>query len=145
MAHFFAVAFNAHLVAADHRAAVHQRAGNKPRAQLHHFLDGGRSHDGFHHVGFQEPFHGGFDIFQKFKDNRVAADFNAFAFGFALGFVLHVHMEADDDGVAGFGEQNVGLVDVARRGEDNIQLHFVGRNAKQRVFNGFNGALHVGL
>ena len=59
--------------------------------------------------------------------------------------MLHVHVKADDHGIAGFGQQNVGFIDIARRGEDNVQLHFVGRNAQQRVFNGFNGALHVGF
>ena len=61
------------------------------------------------------------------------------------GLAVGPHVEADDDGVRGGGEQNVGLGDGADAGVEDADANLLGGHALERVGEDFDRALHVAL
>ena len=89
--------------------------------------------------------HGLLDLLGHVVDDRVQADVDVLALGDVGRIAVGADVEADDDGVAGRGEQHVELVDGADAGMDDADLDLVVAQLQQRVGQHFGRALHVGL
>ena len=66
--------------------------------------------------GLEETVHGLGHLVLQLVDDGVEADLDLLLIGELLGLALGPHVEADDDGVGGGGEQDVGLGDGADTG-----------------------------
>ena len=62
-----------------------------------------------------------------------------------LGQSVRPHVEADDDGIGGAGQGNVGFADGTDCAVDHLDLHFFVGQLGQRLLHRFHGALHVCL
>ena len=62
-----------------------------------------------------------------------------------LCLALGTNVEADDDGVRGGGEEDVGLGDGADAGVEDADANLLGGHALEGVGEDFDGALHVAL
>ena len=58
---------------------------------------------------------------------------------------MRAHVEADDRGVGGFGQRDVGFGDAADAGMHDARPDFVGAELFERRDDGFDRALHVAL
>ena len=75
----------------------------------------------------------------------MEADVDLFLLGQKLGVALGPHVETDDDGVRGRGEEHVGLRDRTRAAVEDPELHLVRRKLGERLGDDLDRALHVGL
>ena len=78
-------------------------------------------------------------------DDRVQADVDLLALGHVGGVAVGPHVEADDDGVRGRGQQHVRLVDGADARVDDADLDLLVGELLQRVGQHLGRAAHVGL
>src|SRR5436190_6863225 len=78
-------------------------------------------------------------------DDRVRADFDAFARRDVFGVAVRPDVERNDDGVRCGREQHVRFVDRADARVDDSNLHFFIREFRQRVGEHFGRALHIAL
>ena len=73
---------------------------------------------------------------------RISTFFLLRQFG---GLALRAHVEADDDGVRGCGQQHVALGDGADAGVNDLDAHLLGGHEDQRIGQHFDRAGHVAL
>ena len=123
-------------VAAGHGAHLRHLEG------LAHLGDAGIL---FHDVGGQEAHARGVDLLDSLIDDAVQADVHLLLLGLHLRLARGAHVEADDDGVGGGGQRDVGLGDAAHGRVHDVDAHLGLVHLLERVAQRLDRALHVGL
>src|SRR3954452_13171495 len=96
-------------------------------------------------IGFEHALHRGTQLVQNLVDHRVVADLDALPLAHRAGVADGPHVEADDDRVGRRGKHDVGLVDAADAGADDVHRHLVLRQLGDLVLERLGGAGDVGL
>ena len=95
--------------------------------------------------GIEQAQHGQAHLVLQLVDDGVQANLDAFLLRQLGGLALGAHVEADDDGVGGGGQQHVALGDGADAGVDDLDAHLLGGHADQRIGQHFDRAGDVAL
>ena len=82
-------------------------------------------------------------LVDEFVDDRVELDLHALALGELTALALDLDVEAEHDGVGGAGQQDVGLVDRAGGGVDELSFDLVGLDVAERLADRLHRTLHV--
>ena len=96
-------------------------------------------------LGCQHTLHSVGDIVDGIVDDAVHPHLDLGGSGFFLGHVVGADIEADDDGVGGIGQVNVGLADGTDTGMDDADAHLIIGDLLQALLDGLGGALHISL
>ena len=96
-------------------------------------------------LGFEQAGHGLFDLVDQFVNDGVKFDLHALALGRSGRAVLRLDPETDDNGVGSGGEENVRLADRSDRGMDDLEVDLLRLDIAQRLHQGLEGSLHIGL
>ena len=99
--------------------------------------------DRFAEFGVEQSGHRVFDLVEQFINDAVELDLNAFAFRSGDRHVLHLCVEADDDGVRCACEQNVRFRDRADSCVNNVELDLLALDLLERGANRFDRSLGV--
>ena len=95
--------------------------------------------------GFEQAGHGLFDLVDKFVDNGVKLDLDAFVLGFVGDAAVDAGMEAKDDGVGSGGEGDIGLGDGSDSAVDDLEGDLLGIDLLEGFDDGFDRTLRIGL
>ena len=141
-----AVAHDAHLVVAVDLAFHDVAAGDG--AHLRHLE--GLAHLGdagvlFHDIGRQQTHARGVDVLDGLIDDAVQADVHLLLLGLLATLARGTDVEADDDGVGGGGQGDVGLGDAAHGRVHDVDAHLGLIHLVEGVAQSLDGALDVGL
>src|SRR5829696_439903 len=132
--------------AADEAAVADRAAGDRADARgLEELEDLSLAERLLDLLGLEHALHRRPQVLGHLVDHRVGADLDALALGGAASVGERADVEADDDGVGGRGEHDVGLVDAARGGADHIDDDLVLRELRDLVLERFERSGHVGL
>ena len=85
------------------------------------------------------------DFVDGVVDDGVESDFDFLFLGQAAGIGRRPYLEADDDGVGGGGQQDVGLGDGSHCLVDHVHVNLFGGELDEGVGQGLDGAVHVSL
>ena len=96
-------------------------------------------------LGLQHTHQGRLDVLDGLVDDPVGPHVDALLLGQRLGGDRRTDVEADDHGLRGRRQHDVGLVDAADTGEDDLDLDLGMRDVAQGFFQGLHRAAHVAL
>ncbi len=96
-------------------------------------------------LGREHALQGCFHIVQKVVNNAVASDVDLASLGERFRLCVGTYVKAEYNRVRGIRKHNVGFGDCTRAAVDNLDLHFVVGKFDNRLFDGFDRALHVAL
>ena len=118
-----AVSPDAHLLVADHSAGRNHTAGDNADARhLERRPDLGLAELLFLDRRLQQARHRRPDFLGQFVDDVVGPDLDVVRLGHLLDRRIDLHVEPDHNRVRRRRQQNVGLVDVAHAGVDDLHL-----------------------
>ena len=86
-----------------------EAAGDLALGEIEHLLDLGMADDALAHLRVEQAGHGFLHLVDQLVDDREKLDLDALALGGGGGGTLDLDVEADDDGIRGAGEQDVGF------------------------------------
>src|SRR5690606_19803429 len=150
----FQLAFKDHHVVtqyADRLVTVYGALGHHTAGHLtelrrtEHIAHIGNAHDIFAELRLEHASQGRFHIIDQVIEDAVVAQIQAFLLNQALGCSIRPHVEAEDNGVGGHGQADVGLGNAAHTGRYNLHLYLVVTQVLQRLGNGFQSTAHVSL
>ena len=95
--------------------------------------------------GSEHALEGKFDRIDRLVNNLVETDVNTFLVSHGFGHHVRTYVEADDDGVGGRCQGDIGLGDIADAGVDDLDNDFLVGELEQALAQCFDGALYVGL
>lgn len=119
--------------------------GDAAFGEVEELADFGVADDSFAEFGFEEAGHCLFDLVNELVDDAEEFDLDAFALGGGGGVVFDSDAKADDDGVGGASEEDVGLGDGADGGVNDVELDFFRMDFFEGGKDGFEGTLDVGF
>ncbi len=93
----------------------------------------------------QHAGHGGFDVVDGVINDPVGADIDFFVVRGLAGVGVGPDIEADDQSVGGRSQHDIGFVDGADAGMDDVDTDFFVLEVFQRLAQGFDGALNIGF
>ncbi len=128
------------IVPRQHAAARHRAHAADVEGPLHQ----GAAQFLFAFFRPEHPFQGGAEVLGHLVDDVVAADLHAAALGQDAGGLVGDHVEADDHGVGGVGQVDVGLGDAAHGGLEDLDLHLGVLQLAQLLADGLDRAADVG-
>ena len=127
---------------AFHDVAAGDRTHLRHLERLAHLGDAGVL---LHDVGGQQTHASRVDLLDGLVDDPVQTDVHLLLLGLLLRLARGAHVEADDDGVGGRCQRDVGLGDAAHGRVHDVDAHLGLVHLLERVAQRFDGALHVGL
>src|SRR5438445_4469617 len=146
LVHLHAVPDHAHQCGAADDAGADEAPGDRAYfrdlERLPHFR---LAHHDFLLLGSEQALHGGLHLFHRLVDDAVGADLHALALRGGPRIRVGAHVEADDDGPRGLGEEHVRVGDGADAAVHDLHLHLRRGKLRQRVGERFRGAALVGL
>src|SRR6266481_9018745 len=126
--------------------AVHDHASRDSRAgDVENLADFGAAERLLAVSRCEQPFHRLAHVVDRFVDDGVEANLDAFFLGEVRGLRFGTDVEADYDGFGSRRERHVGFGDRSGRAVNHLKLDLVGREPRERVGERFDRALHVAL
>ena len=107
--------------------------------------DFGMADDHFLKLGCQHTLHSSLDLVDGIVNDAVETHVNICTVAGSLCSSIGTDVEADNDGAGGGSQQNVGLVDSADTGMDNLDTDFLVGDLLQRSLHSLGRTLHVSL
>src|SRR6185437_5573613 len=144
--HLDAVPDDAHATLAVDDAIAHRATGDRADARdLEYLADFRLAQHHFALFRTEHAFHRRAHVGNRFVDDPVQLDLDAFALSRGARVVVRPDVEANDDRAGGLGEQDVAFGDRADAAVHDVDLDFRGRQAAERVGQGLGRSALVCL